>query len=390
MAKRIDSIPVKVSNHLSLNSIQGRIFSKHIVDISEDELTTELNRFKVISVKKITRKENGVEVPTGAAILTFDLIRRPNEVKIGWVNCKVQEYIQNPMRCATCQKLGHTKNRCTNASLCKECCLPPPHDECTRIYCINCKEESHTPYDPACPAFLRYKSINKIKADRRCSLRDAWAIYNDNPTLHQLLAPNKRKEGKPTIAETIKARLEISRLRDQQNRSEKNCLIVASTTTTPTASTTSPAALTCTSSTNTHSIPAATGDIPKSIQNSLSLPTTTIIQENSNHLTKKSLIANQQHNHEIFPANQLTQPSSNNASNSEFNKNNINNEKITEDLSDESLTDDIEMDISTENSSQSSTSYLKNSSNLTNKSNNAQLNEYTTNTILLNKKTQPQ
>lgn len=159
-SKLIDSIPVKVTNHISLNSVQGRIYSRLIVDISEQELMEELKKFKVVEVRKMMKREGDSSVPTGAAILTFDQIRRPHEVKIGWLNCKVEEYIQNPMRCVNCQKLGHTKNRCTNAPNCKNCCLPPHTENCTRILCINCNEESHTSYDPSCPAFLRYKSVN--------------------------------------------------------------------------------------------------------------------------------------------------------------------------------------------------------------------------------------
>lgn len=153
------------------------------------------------------KKINNDLIPTGAAILTFDLIRRPTAIKLGWLNCKVEEYIPNPMRCITCQKLGHTKNHCNNAVTCKECCRPPPHEECSRIYCINCQEDNHTSYDPSCPTFLRHKSVNKIKSDRRCTLREAWQIYRDDPVLHQLPAPKKYPDAKPSMAEIIKNRI---------------------------------------------------------------------------------------------------------------------------------------------------------------------------------------
>ncbi|XP_055910798.1 uncharacterized protein LOC129945161 [Eupeodes corollae] len=214
----IDSIPVKITPHNSLNSVQGRIFSHHIRDISEEELLSELQPQKIIQIKKMFKKINNELIPTGAAILTFDLIRRPNEIKLGWLNCKVEEYIANPMRCIICQKLGHTKNRCTNAEVCKECCLPPPHDECSRIYCINCQEDSHTSYDASCPTFLRHKSVNKIKSDRRCNLREAWEIYRDDPAQHQLPAPTKKTDPKPSMAEIIKNRI----LREQSPKDQNN------------------------------------------------------------------------------------------------------------------------------------------------------------------------
>lgn len=185
-AKLIDVVPVKITLHKTLNSTQGRIFSRKIINLSQEELLQALALQKVIDVQKITKLEGNERVPTGAAIITFDLIRRPETIKIGWERVRVDEHIPNPMRCVNCQKLGHTKNRCKRVELCKECGFIPPHTTCLRKYCLNCENETHTSYDPSCPTYLKYKSVNKIKADRRCTARDAWKIFNDNPSLHTI------------------------------------------------------------------------------------------------------------------------------------------------------------------------------------------------------------
>ncbi|KAI8124677.1 Protein winged eye, partial [Lucilia cuprina] len=76
----------------------------------------------------------------------------------------------------------------------------PPHDPCTRKYCVNCNNETHTSFDSSCPSFLKHKSVNKIKADKRCTIREAWTIFNDNPTIHTLKPFNKRA---PTYSEIL-------------------------------------------------------------------------------------------------------------------------------------------------------------------------------------------
>ncbi|XP_037811336.1 putative uncharacterized protein DDB_G0283051 [Lucilia sericata] len=90
------------------------------------------------------------------------------------------------MRCVNCQKLGHTKNSCKNIEICKECGYVPPHEQCIRKFCVNCNSESHTSYDSLCPSFIKHKSVNKIKANRRCTVREAWKVFNENPSIHTI------------------------------------------------------------------------------------------------------------------------------------------------------------------------------------------------------------
>ncbi|KAI8124675.1 hypothetical protein CVS40_4999 [Lucilia cuprina] len=118
-AKYIDVVPVTITMHKGLNSTQGRIFSRKIIDISEEDLLKSLEDQKVIEIRKLSRREGEKYIPTGAAILTFDLIRRPETLKLGWERVQVDEHVPNPMRCANCQRLGHTKKRCKNIELCK-------------------------------------------------------------------------------------------------------------------------------------------------------------------------------------------------------------------------------------------------------------------------------
>lgn len=105
------------------------------------------------------------------------------------------------MRCKNCQKLGHTKNRCRNVEICKECGELVSHSNCERKFCVTCNVESHTSYDNTCPSFMKHKAVLKIKINRRCTIREAWKTYNTNPEAHQIFSKNNPK---PTFANVTK------------------------------------------------------------------------------------------------------------------------------------------------------------------------------------------
>lgn len=195
-AKYIDMVPVKITFHNNLNSTLGRIFSRRILKMTQEELSAGVVGIKnanVTDIKHILKRDGKDFVPTGAAIVTFNCLTRPQKISIGWEKCTVSEHIMNPMRCVNCQKLGHTKNRCKNISLCGECGnTNPPHEQCPRKFCVNCNNDTHTSYSSLCPTFVKHKSVNKIKADRRCTVREAWKVFNDNPSIHTIQTFQKK------------------------------------------------------------------------------------------------------------------------------------------------------------------------------------------------------
>lgn len=206
-ATHIDTIPVLFSLHKTLNSVQGRVFSRKIIAIPENELLESLKDQNVIDIRKITKNVGTERIATGAAIVTFNLFHRPNFLKLGWERVKVEEYIPNPMRCVNCQKLGHTKNHCRNIQHCKDCGLPTPHDCCSRKFCVNCQADGHTSYDPHCRTFWKHKSVNYLRITKKCSTREAWNIYNDNPVFHTLKPFSKNDNKKQTFSQVVNGTL---------------------------------------------------------------------------------------------------------------------------------------------------------------------------------------
>ena len=89
--------------HKTLNSVHGSIFSRKRINIPEDELIKSLEDQKNVDIRQFRKKEGDKIVATGAAVVTFDLIHRPNIKKLGWERVKVEELIFNPMRYIDCK-----------------------------------------------------------------------------------------------------------------------------------------------------------------------------------------------------------------------------------------------------------------------------------------------
>lgn len=169
---------IKCDYHGNLNFSKGTIYAPYLNRVPEAEIVTELKSQGVVEVYKYLRKNTEEKLaPCGVILLTFDRYHTPEKLEISWHKVKVRPYFPNPMRCKSCQKLGHTKKWCKNSPLCENCALPPHQpDICTRTYCINCTEE-HPSTSKECKVFKQQKEILKIKTKDKCSLKTAKEKY---------------------------------------------------------------------------------------------------------------------------------------------------------------------------------------------------------------------
>lgn len=55
-AKHIDSIPVKITLHRTLNTVQGKIFSRKIIDIPDEDLQLALADQKIVEIHKLMKR----------------------------------------------------------------------------------------------------------------------------------------------------------------------------------------------------------------------------------------------------------------------------------------------------------------------------------------------
>ncbi|XP_065356474.1 uncharacterized protein LOC135950878 [Calliphora vicina] len=173
--------------HENLNSTKGTIYAPYLNDIPEDEIIRELSSQGVIDIYKFQKKIDDKMIKSGVVLLTFDLYHLPEKIKVSWNTVNIREYIPNPMRCKTCQKLGHTIKHCKNDPICVQCNLPPhkPSD-CSRTQCANCLEE-HAASSNKCTKFIQQKEILRIKIKNKCTISEAKRIHKSSISL---ISPN--------------------------------------------------------------------------------------------------------------------------------------------------------------------------------------------------------
>lgn len=172
-------VKVSVTDQTSLNCIKGIIFCNELTLVDDSEILSELKPQFVTSVYRLKKKVNNELVPTSGLILTFDLHKIPDEIKIGFLSVKVRLYVPNPMRCYNCFSYGHTKTRCQEKGpVCSNCSAVGVHTPCGELLCINC-EGNHSNFDKNCPIFLEEKCIIKIQTMNRIPYGAAKRIYEN-------------------------------------------------------------------------------------------------------------------------------------------------------------------------------------------------------------------
>lgn len=175
--KTFAGLNVTVSEHSSLNYVKGIIFCNDIVHMDESEILNELKNQFVTSVYRLKKVINHEFVPTPGLILTFDLHKIPDEIKIGYLSVRVRLYIPNPLKCYNCFAFGHKKAKCQEKHpVCGICSTVGVHSPCGSPHCLNCKG-NHTNFDKNCPVFQEEKNITKIQTIDRLSYGAAKRIY---------------------------------------------------------------------------------------------------------------------------------------------------------------------------------------------------------------------
>ncbi|XP_036343296.1 uncharacterized protein LOC118752489 [Rhagoletis pomonella] len=174
--------PISANFHDSLNTCKGTIFDKNLAHTDEQEILEALKPQGVVAIYKFTKTVDNVKIPTGRIVLSFNLYKVPQSIDIAWYSVRVEEYFPNPMRCRSCQLLGHTMKRCSNNSTCERCNFPPHNDlPCLRTMCANCYGP-HPASAKDCPKYLQEKEVLKIKTQNKCNYPEARRLYKiQNP-----------------------------------------------------------------------------------------------------------------------------------------------------------------------------------------------------------------
>ena len=168
--------------------MKGTINHASISETNDIELLEDLKQenkhiVDAFIFKKFNREQN-TKVNTTSAVITFDLLSLPPEVKYLKYNIlKTRTYYPNPMRCFNCYKYGHTNTRnrpCSEQRLCGKCGdrYHLNQDEtCTRqINCSNCNG-AHEAWNIKCPIFEEEKRKVEIMTDNRCGYKEATRMF---------------------------------------------------------------------------------------------------------------------------------------------------------------------------------------------------------------------
>ena len=141
-------VPVKAEPHQSLNTSKGVVRCTELKICSCDEILENLKSQGITDHYNISvRSDDGQRHNTNTHILTFNLPTPPKEIKIGYLNVRVNVYIPNSIRCFKCQQFGHTIKLCKNTQICAKCGESHTEQQCFNpLKCINCGG-SHTAFN---------------------------------------------------------------------------------------------------------------------------------------------------------------------------------------------------------------------------------------------------
>ena len=133
---------VRIEPALQIGTTTGIIYAPDLMDMNEIELLelVQEKNDKAITIKRINKGPEKIKTPL--LKITFGQESLPVEVRIGYLQFKVNPYYPNPLRCFNCKRFGHTNANCRNTYSCNHCTENHPDSECINQNpkCINCKE----------------------------------------------------------------------------------------------------------------------------------------------------------------------------------------------------------------------------------------------------------
>jgi len=93
---------------------------------------------------------------SSTVLLQFTQPKIPEEVRVGYFQFKVKQYIPKPLRCFKCNRYGHVANYCKGKERCSNCGGDHSWKNCDspNKRCPNCKG-NYSAANTACPPYER-------------------------------------------------------------------------------------------------------------------------------------------------------------------------------------------------------------------------------------------
>lgn len=173
------------------------------VDDSMEELVASIRNVKVKEAKRLKMKRDGVLKDSLSVLLTFDEMRLPQKVFIGFMCYDVRMYIPPPLRCFKCQRYGHVAAVCNGKTRCSKCGGEHKYGECAQgatQKCCNCGGNHSAAYG-GCEVFKRMREVQRIKVEQGMSY--AEAVKRVPRLVPTTKSDNNRKEVECTTCKKI-------------------------------------------------------------------------------------------------------------------------------------------------------------------------------------------
>ena len=139
-----------------------------------EEVKREVKGGKVIEAKRLQTYKAGTKAESLSVMITFEKTL-PAEVRMGWINFKVREFIPQPIRCYKCQRMGHTASQCKGKQRCVKCGGDHEWEKCekdTKPKCCNCGGEHSAAY-AGCTVIKQAKEVQRYKIVNKVSYAEA-------------------------------------------------------------------------------------------------------------------------------------------------------------------------------------------------------------------------
>ena len=171
--------PVTVILNDYMNKTKGIINYDNLPAYSTQQLVEALEEFKVTEVYQIKkRNSNNNTTETSLYILTFNTLKLPENVQIGWTNCRVRPYIPRPRRCFKCHRYGHGAPNCWSPIAICANCGGADHGECnTSPKCINCSGD-HPAFSAECQTYRYEEEIIATQIRENITFKEAKTIVS--------------------------------------------------------------------------------------------------------------------------------------------------------------------------------------------------------------------
>lgn len=199
-----------VSKVLPPSHIKGVIYSKSLLPITDEEILNDLKSQNVCAIYRFKKHiMDGSLIESGSFALTFLNDKRPEMVKISFLNLQVYPLFEKPMQCNHCMLIGHTTKKCKvlHETFCNNCfhrTLKDQIHECINS-CKNCRG-THVSNLKTCPTFLKEKKILELKASEQISYYEAKTRFN-----------NKTIKSMTTVEESSKNCIQLKEIKNERD-----------------------------------------------------------------------------------------------------------------------------------------------------------------------------